>query len=130
MNRNHKSAQYNSLIPPQSERAIEAIGHTLAYSAAALKKKKPLPQPVLDIYECPIICQDPAWYSEVGVSRMEQKLKETALISFMPHLPAYFEMLAIENYVQVPFVSDASWICGVVDSLQWSQRDRSAVYQP
>ena len=42
---------------------------------------------------------------------MEQKLKEDrALTSFMPHLPAYLEMLGIEKYVErVPIVSVASW---------------------
>ncbi|KAJ2921838.1 hypothetical protein H1R20_g15253, partial [Candolleomyces eurysporus] len=48
MYRKHRSAHS---ILPRSERAIKAIGYTLAYSTAALKNKKPLPLPVLDIYE-------------------------------------------------------------------------------
>ncbi len=66
----HRSEAFNALILPQSQPAVEAIGHAMAYSAAT---KARLPQPILDLYECAVIRQDPAWYSEHGISRMEQR---------------------------------------------------------
>ncbi|ESK91894.1 acyl- oxidase [Moniliophthora roreri MCA 2997] len=104
----HRSDSFNCLILPQSQSAIEAIGHAMAYAAAVEAK---LPQPILDVYECSVIRQDPAWYSEqAGLTRMDQRLREDAAISSaMPHLDDYLQDLQIENYVSAPIVSDESW---------------------
>jgi len=105
---NHRSNSFNSLILPQSQNVVEAIGHALAYSAAL---KSNLPQPILDVYECAIIRQDPAWYSEeAGLSRMKQRMREDAAVSSMlPKLASYISQLNIEKYVSAPIVSDAAW---------------------
>ena len=104
----HRSEAFNSLILPQSQIVIEAIGHALAYSAAV---KAGLPKPILDIYETAAIRQDPAWYSEqAGITRMEQRIREDAAItSFMAHMDEFVDQLDIENYVSAPIVSDRTW---------------------
>ncbi|KAF7419419.1 hypothetical protein PC9H_002009 [Pleurotus ostreatus] len=104
----HRSEAFNSLILPQSQPVIEAIGHALAYSAA---QKAGLPRPVLDVYESSVIRQDPAWYSEEGgLSRLSQRRREDAAISSMlPNLSTYLSALNIEEYVSAPIVSDDSW---------------------
>ncbi|KAH6904274.1 acyl-CoA oxidase [Coprinopsis sp. MPI-PUGE-AT-0042] len=104
----HRSAEFNSLILPQSQLAIESIGHAMAYSAAV---EAGLPQAILDVYECAIIRQDPAWYSEsLGITRMQQRIREDqAVTSFMRRLPDYLSDLKIENYVQAPIVEDSTW---------------------
>ncbi|KAF8228423.1 acyl-CoA oxidase [Tricholoma matsutake] len=104
----HRSDSFNSLILPQSQNVVEAIGHALAYSAA-LKAK--LPQPILDVYECAVIRQDPAWYSEEAyLSRMKQRIREDAAISsILPDLASYISQLNIEKYVSAPIVSDVAW---------------------
>ncbi|KAG5645680.1 hypothetical protein DXG03_005518 [Asterophora parasitica] len=104
----HRSDYFNALILPQSQVVVEAIGHALAYSAALQSN---LPQPILDVYECAIIRQDPAWYSEQGgLSRMDQRLREDAAVSSMlPNLSSFFADLGIEKYVTAPIVSDAGW---------------------
>lgn len=104
----HRSETFNSLILPQSQIVIEAIGHALAYSAAL---RANLPQPILDVYECAVIRQDPAWYSEKGgISRIDQRLREDAAVSSMiPNLALHLSDLNIEEYVRAPIVSDASW---------------------
>jgi acyl-CoA oxidase len=104
----HRSDSFNSLILPQSQNVIEAIGHALAYSSAL---KANIPQPILDVYECAIIRQDPAWYSEeAGLSRMKQRIREDAAVSSMlPELATYISQLNIEKYVSAPIVSDAAW---------------------
>ena len=104
----HRGDSFNALILPQSQAVIEAIGHGLAYSAA-LKAK--LPQPILDVYECAVIRQDPAWYSEeAGLSRMKQRIREDAAVSSMvPNLASYISQLNIEKYVSAPIVSDTTW---------------------
>ena len=104
----HRSDSFNSLILPQSQTVIEAMGHALAYSAAV---KAGLPKPILDVYECAIIRQDPAWYSEEArISRMEQRLREDAAVSsFMPQLDTFLDQLNIENYISAPIVSDSRW---------------------
>ncbi|EGO19913.1 hypothetical protein SERLADRAFT_442727 [Serpula lacrymans var. lacrymans S7.9] len=71
----HRSPTYNSLILPQAELAIEAMGHALAYAAALASH---VPQPILDVYESAVIRRDPAWYSEHGgLSRVQQSSGRT-----------------------------------------------------
>ncbi|KAJ3509212.1 hypothetical protein NLJ89_g5345 [Agrocybe chaxingu] len=104
----HRSEAFNSLILPQSQPVIEAMGHALAYSAGL---KAGLPQPILDVYECAVIRQDPAWYSEEArLTRMAQRKHEDAAVSsFIPHLETFLEQLDIAKYVSAPIVSDKSW---------------------
>ncbi|KAG5729985.1 Acyl-coenzyme A oxidase-like protein [Termitomyces sp. T112] len=104
----YRSDSFNALILPQAQIVVEAIGHALAYSAAA---RSNLPKPILDVYECAVIRQDPAWYSEQGgISRIAQRRREDAAVSAMlPDLSSYLEQLNIANYVQAPIVTDASW---------------------
>ncbi|KAJ3763918.1 acyl-CoA oxidase [Lentinula raphanica] len=104
----HRSESFNSLVLPQSQAVIEAIGHAMAYAAAQEAK---LPQPILDIYECSVIRQDPAWYSEnAGLNRMAQRLREDVVITAaLPELGTYLDALQIEDYVSAPIVSDAGW---------------------
>ncbi|KAF8198273.1 hypothetical protein K438DRAFT_2116851 [Mycena galopus ATCC 62051] len=66
----HHSPEFNSVILPQSQIVIEALGDALA----ALKRN--LPQPLLDMYECTAMHQDPAWYCEAGISHLDQRLRE------------------------------------------------------
>ncbi|KAG6833146.1 hypothetical protein H0H87_010860 [Tephrocybe sp. NHM501043] len=104
----YRSDSFNALILPQSQPVVEAIGHALAYSAAL---RANLPQPILDVYECAVIRQDSAWYSEEGgLSRLTQRRREDAAVSAMlPDLSSYLEQLEIAKYVQAPIVTDAGW---------------------
>lgn len=104
----HRSESFNSLILPQAELAVEAMGHALAYSAGL---KSGLPKPILDVYECAVIRRDPAWYSEnAGLTRILQRIREDeAITSALPHLDTYLNDLAIEEYVSAPIVSDEAW---------------------
>ncbi|KAG6890334.1 hypothetical protein C0992_002317 [Termitomyces sp. T32_za158] len=104
----YRSDSFNALIMPQSQGVVEAIGHALAYSAAL---RSNLPRPILDVYECAVIRQDPAWYSEQGgLSRIAQRRREDAAVSaVLPDLPTYLEQLNIAKYVQAPIVTDAGW---------------------
>jgi acyl-CoA oxidase len=102
-----RSADFTSVILPQAQPVIEAIGHAIAYAAAV---KANLPQPILDIYESSIIRQDPAWYSEHGMPRTSQQIREDKAVStFIPELPEFLSALEIEKYVAAPVVSDARW---------------------
>lgn len=104
----HRSDAFNALLLPQSQHVIEAMGHALAYSAAV---KSGLPRHILDIYECSVIRQDRAWYSErAGISRLDQFIREDkAVTSMLPHLAKYLSDLRIDKYVFAPIVSDAAW---------------------
>ncbi|KAG6890035.1 hypothetical protein C0995_012492 [Termitomyces sp. Mi166 len=104
----YRSDSFNALILPQSQVVVEAIGHALAYSVAL---RSNLPKPILDVYECAVIRQDPAWYSEQGgLSRIVQRRREDAAVSAMlPDLSSYLEQLNISSYVQAPIVTDVGW---------------------
>ncbi|KAF5354068.1 hypothetical protein D9756_007236 [Leucocoprinus leucothites] len=104
----HRSDVFNNLLLPQSQPVIEAMGHAFAYSAAL---KAGLPQYVLDMYECSVMRQDPAWYSEcAGINRLNQRLREDAAVtSMLPHLADLLADLNIEQYVHAPIVTDAEW---------------------
>jgi acyl-CoA oxidase len=102
-----RSPEFNSLILPQSEAVIEAIGHALAYSAAL---KKRLPQPLLDMYECTVMRQDPAWYCEAGISRLDQRLRDDrAISSLLPDMKQHIANLNVKDIITAPIVSDKSW---------------------
>ncbi|KAI6157136.1 acyl-CoA oxidase [Pisolithus tinctorius] len=104
----HRSEAFNSIVLPQAESTIEAIGHAMAYSAAL---HSGLPRPILDVYECAVIRRDPAWYSEnAGLTRLAQRMREDrAVTAAMPHLESYLDDLQIEGYVSAPIVSDMAW---------------------
>jgi acyl-CoA oxidase len=104
----HRSQPFNTLVLPQAEHAIEAMGHSMAYSAGL---QSSLPKPILDVYECSAIRRDPAWYSEIGgLTCHDQRIREDeAVTRAMPHLSAYLDDLNIEAYVSAPIVSDAGW---------------------
>ncbi|KAF9223155.1 acyl-CoA oxidase [Gyrodon lividus] len=104
----HRSEAFNTLILPQAELAIEAMGHAMAYSAGL---RSGLPRPILDIYECAVIRRDPAWYSEnAGLTRIIQRIREDeAVTSVIPHLETYLDDLHIEDYVSAPIISDEAW---------------------
>ena len=104
----HRDPAFDALVLPQAEASVEALGHALAYSAAAAAG---LPQPLLDVYEAGVVRRDPAWYSEnLAFARMRQRIREDAAVaSAVPHLPAYLDALEIEPYVSAPIVSDAAW---------------------
>jgi len=104
----HRSEAFNSLIVPQSQTVVEAIGQAMAYSAAA---KAGLSKSLLEAYEAVIIRNDQAWFSEnAGLSRAQQRLKEDAAVSaIVPNLDALLDGLGIAPYVSAPIVSDAEW---------------------
>ncbi|KAJ7801534.1 acyl-CoA oxidase [Mycena leptocephala] len=103
----HRSPEFSSIVLPQSMAVIEAIGHALAYSTAL---KNRLQRPLLDIYECTVMRQDPAWYSEAGVSRMDQRLREDRAISAMlPGMKEYLDNLKVGEFILAPIVSDEGW---------------------
>ncbi|KIK96164.1 hypothetical protein PAXRUDRAFT_32549 [Paxillus rubicundulus Ve08.2h10] len=104
----HRGESFNTLVLPQAELAIEAMGHAMAYSAGL---RSGLPRPILDIYECAVIRRDPAWYSEnAGLTRIIQRVREDkAVTSVIPHLDTYLDDLHIEEYVSAPIVSDGAW---------------------
>ena len=108
LGRNHRSEAFNSVILPQSQAVIEAIGQALAYAEAA---RAGVPQSILDVYQCAAVRQDAAWYSEEGyLSRMQQRMQDDkALTAFLPGLSMYLDQLSIEKYVTAPIVSDAAW---------------------
>jgi hypothetical protein len=102
-----RSKEFKSVILPQAQGVIEAIGHAIAYAAAA---KANIPKPILDVYESSVVKQDPAWYSEHGMSRAAQAIREdTAVSSLIPELPKFLSALEIENYVTAPVVSNSRW---------------------
>ncbi|KAG0699133.1 acyl-CoA oxidase [Suillus ampliporus] len=106
----HRSESFNSLILPQAELAIEAMGHALAYSAGL---KSGLPKPILDVYECAVIRRDPAWYSEnAGLTRILQRIREDeAVTSTIPDLDTtstawkeYYETMPVFTGDAIPAI--------------------------
>ncbi|KAF9016730.1 acyl-CoA oxidase [Hymenopellis radicata] len=103
----HRSAKFDALILPQSQSVIEAIGHALAYSHA---KKAKLSQAILDVYECAVMRQDAAWYSEIGIVRCEQRLREDrAVEAILPNVEVLLEELNVAAVVMAPIVSPEAW---------------------
>ncbi|KAI0270443.1 hypothetical protein BC834DRAFT_922464 [Gloeopeniophorella convolvens] len=105
----HRSEAAEYELLPESERAVLALGHACAYSAA---KKAGIPQVLLDIYECAAIRGDPAWFSEnAGLNREAQRAKEgAALREASPDIEKHLEDLNVKYAVRASIVSDSAWL--------------------
>ena len=108
----HRSEAAKYELLPESERAVIALGHACAYSAA---KKAGVPQVLLDVYECAAIRDDPAWFSEnVGLSREMQRAREgAALRAAAPDIEKHLEELNVKYAVRASIISDADWLAQV-----------------
>jgi hypothetical protein len=92
----HRSEAAEYELLPESERAVVALGHACAYSAA---RRAGVPQVLFDLYECAAIRDDPAWFSEhAGLNR------EAA-----PDVERHLEELNVKYAVCASIVSDSSW---------------------
>ncbi|THH02279.1 hypothetical protein EW026_g542 [Hermanssonia centrifuga] len=90
--RGHKDERFNSIILPQCEAAISALGQAMAYSFAL---DDGVPKPLLDLFECAMIKQDSAWYVEhVGVTGdIRRDWEDLAAKATLPDLRDYVDAL-------------------------------------
>ncbi|KAH7913696.1 acyl-CoA dehydrogenase NM domain-like protein [Hygrophoropsis aurantiaca] len=104
----HRSPEFSKFILPRCQPMVEAIGHRMAYDAAAASGMMPS---LLHLYECSIVKLDPAWYVEnAALSRRDQDDAESrALDDVLPHLTSFVEQMDIEPYVRAPIRSDTAW---------------------
>lgn len=104
----HKDEQFNNLILAQSEPAIAALGHAMAYSCAI---DQHVPQPLLNLFECAIINMDPSWYVEhAGVSGDIRRVREDkAARDALPGLKDYINGLGVRPWITAPIVCDDAW---------------------
>lgn len=104
----HRDPRFGTLILPQCEPALLALGHALAYSVAVDAK---VPEPLLDLFELAIVKQDPVWYAQhAGLSEEARMEKEDrAVKQALPHLKEYVDAMDVRKYVMAPIVSDSAW---------------------
>ncbi|KAI0299981.1 hypothetical protein B0F90DRAFT_1810521 [Multifurca ochricompacta] len=105
----HRSEAAEYELLPESERAVIALGHACAFSAA---KRAGVPQVLLELYECAAIRDDPAWFSEhAGLSREAQRVKEGAALRVAaPDIEKYLEDLNVKYAVRASIISDENWL--------------------
>ena len=106
--RGHRDEAFNNLVLPQSELAITALGHALAYDAA---RAAGVPAPLLELFECYVVQLDPTWYSEhAGISGDAFRRKEDAAAqAALPQLKEYVDQMDVRRWVTAPILSDAAW---------------------
>ena len=102
------------LIFPQSEPAIRALGHSLAYACAV---EAGVPQPLLDLFELAAMRTDAYWYAEnAGITEEVRIRKEDSAASqALPDLRKYVDQLDIRQWVHSPLISDERWEKWVAD---------------
>ena len=103
-----KDDRVNALIFPQSEPAIRALGHALAYSAAL---EAGVARPLLDLFELAAMKVDALWYAEkAGITEAIRMAKEDRAASqALPDLRKYVDELGIRPWVHSPLISDERW---------------------
>jgi len=108
----HRSEAAEYELLPESERAVVALGHACAYSAA---KRAGVPQVLLNLYECAAIRDDPVWFSEnVGLNREAQRAKEGAVLrEAAPDIEKHLESLDVKYAVRASIISDSNWLAQV-----------------
>ncbi|TCD63375.1 hypothetical protein EIP91_005606 [Steccherinum ochraceum] len=117
----HRDPRFSSLILPQCESALLALGYALAHSAAA---DAGVPQPLLDLFEVGMIAQDAVWFSEnANFSDQERMLAEDRAVQLaLPHLKEYIDAMDVRKYITAPIVSDSAW-SEWEKQLEWSSGD-------
>ena len=104
----HRDEDFNNLILPQSEPAVAALGHAIAYSHAL---DEGVPQPLLDLFECAAIKMDPAWYAEhAGITgEVFRDMEDKAARAVLPGLKTYNDGLGVRPWITAPIISDDTW---------------------
>lgn len=104
----HRNSETETILLPQCQGLIEAIGHRLAYDAAV---EEGLDQYLIDSYVSHAISVDPSWYSEEGgIPRaLQKKMELEAATASFQHLESLLERLDVDSYVTAPIVSDERW---------------------
>jgi acyl-CoA oxidase len=108
----HRSEAAEYMLLPEAERAVVALGHASAYTAA---QKAGVPKVLLDLYECAAIRDDPSWFSEnAGINREAQRVREgVALRQAAPDIEKHLEDLNIKHAVRSSIISDSNWLAQV-----------------
>jgi acyl-CoA oxidase len=108
----HRSEAAEYALLPEAERAVVALGHASAYSAA---KNAGIPKVLLDLYECAAIRDDPSWFSEnAGINREAQRVREgIALRQAAPDIEKHLEDLNIKHAVRSSIITDSNWLAQV-----------------
>ncbi|TFY83070.1 hypothetical protein EWM64_g940 [Hericium alpestre] len=104
----HRDAQLESVLLPQCQGLLEAIGYRLAFDAAVTAG---LPADIIDMYVASVVDLNPGWYSEnAGISCWDQKMQLLAAAKTLyPRLDELLTQLNVESYVTAPIVSDHAW---------------------
>ncbi|KAJ6550952.1 hypothetical protein DFH09DRAFT_925529, partial [Mycena vulgaris] len=101
----HRSAEFNNLVPPKSERIVRAIGHRMAYDSAVDAELDPK---ITALYLATVVKTDSAWYSdkvEFGQD-LQDDLESEAVCVALPCLDEWLVQTGAEHYSQVPIISE------------------------
>jgi acyl-CoA oxidase len=107
-NGGHRSQYFQSHILPQCAPIVEAIGHRMAYDAAVAAGK---PGEMLALYECAMVKQDLAWYTENSVlTRAEfRQMEDQAILGAQPHIASWVDGFDVDQFITSPIVSTTAW---------------------
>ncbi|KAJ7171664.1 acyl-CoA dehydrogenase NM domain-like protein [Mycena crocata] len=101
----HRNSHFDSVVLPQCQSLIEAVGHRVAFDAAMDGGVEPL---LIDLYIASVIKHDSAWYAEnAGLSRsVQRQMEEDAVEGLYPNIDRFLEVLDVASYATAPIVSD------------------------
>ncbi|KAJ7121122.1 acyl-CoA dehydrogenase NM domain-like protein [Mycena epipterygia] len=104
----HRGSQMDSMILPQCQSLIEAVGHRIAYDAAVESGVDPL---IVNLYVVSVLKHDTAWYVEhANLSRSSQRAMERDSVEALyPKLDLLLAMLDVASCITAPIVSDERW---------------------
>ncbi|KAI0259533.1 acyl-CoA dehydrogenase NM domain-like protein [Gloeopeniophorella convolvens] len=105
---NHRSAQYNSVLLPESVPLVQAIGQRYAYDAA---RAAGVDACLVDMYAASCARSDESWYVEhLGMTRAELRaMQARAVDALLPRLDEFLARMDIEDYVTAPIISVEKW---------------------
>ncbi|KAH9934383.1 uncharacterized protein B0H18DRAFT_1188513 [Fomitopsis serialis] len=112
----HRDARFNSLILPQCHRGVFALGCAYAYGCAV---DAGVPQPLLELFQCAAIKQDPLWYMQHAAFSEDMLLlkEDSAVRAALPKIQEYVDQFDISGAaVNVPILGRdglESWMAGL-----------------
>ncbi|KAJ7573747.1 acyl-CoA dehydrogenase NM domain-like protein [Mycena floridula] len=120
----HRGSQMESVILPQCQSLIEAVGHRLALEAAMENGVEPL---LTNLYVASVIKHDSAWYAEnAGLPRSVQRsMEQDAVENLYPNINRFLDMLDIAPYVTAPIMWEIWEICGRKPRKVWRSNTSS-----
>ena len=105
----NRNEAFNNLVLPRCRSLVSAVGHRMAYDAAA--ESSVVTPEMLDLFEATCMLEDAGWYVEHKKLSMSalQRRHAKAVSALLPKLNSMLEQTLAEPWSTAPILKDEAW---------------------